>query len=137
MTDGENLSLWADKVAAVLTLAGFSPTSVGPFDTHPGVEVQLDPNDGPKGALWVRWRSGEILADAAVERFRRRPDDPITSFNSEVRSRMGETLYHLLTLSGFEASMGSNDYSPFDVRVTGHSTSDVIAFADEQSDAIG
>lgn len=118
---------------------------VGPFDAHPGVDVQLDLTDESAGSLWVRWRPSKTLSEAALERFRQErrrhlqlfPEgggdpllvvkDPVVSFDIDVQSMMGEALWRILASAGFVASFGSNEYSPFDVRVTDRTRRDTAS----------
>jgi hypothetical protein len=146
MSDGADtggLRLVARKVSAVLTLAGFSPKSVGQFDEETGVEVHLDPDDGPEGALWVRWRSSAALREAGQAKFRERraaggafdpafiTGHPLTRFDNAASAGIGEALCELLKAAGFEAAFGQNSYAPYDVQVTGYTENDVTALADE------
>ncbi|MGK5679474.1 hypothetical protein [Actinoplanes sp. URMC 104] len=128
--DNTDVVALAGKVRAVLELAGFGPAMVGPFDTHPGVEVQIDDSPRSEPTLWVRWRPSRDLEQAVVEKYRQAAaGDPVVEFNHAMTTRMGQTLADILALAGFDVQLGVNDYAHDDILVSGCGDSAVLDLA--------
>ncbi|WP_073501606.1 hypothetical protein [Actinacidiphila paucisporea] len=108
----------ADEVCAELHLAGLPASRIAGSAMSVGAEIEVDTGDDEAGGVFVTWRPGVQLSEAAAESVKNgRFEESVVLHSGSVSREMCRALLGILNSAGYVVEPSDDDMRPFAVRV--------------------